>query len=91
MRDRLILIDQEFDLVFSNATLHWIENHQTVLQGINSALKADGRLIISCGGEGNAAQILETFAQLIAANSWQRYFSNFKCPYFFYGLQDYQK
>ncbi|MEM8676769.1 MAG: methyltransferase domain-containing protein [Cyanobacteria bacterium P01_G01_bin.67] len=88
---RSLDFDQEFDLVFSNATLHWIDDHQTVLQGINSALKAKGRLIISCGGEGNAAQVLATFAQLTAANFWQRYFSNFKCLYFFYGLQDYQR
>ncbi|MEM8718715.1 MAG: class I SAM-dependent methyltransferase [Cyanobacteria bacterium P01_G01_bin.39] len=66
----------EFNLVFSNATLHWIDNHQEVLKGVNSSLKAGGRLIISCGGAVNAAQILRTFAQLITTDSWKRYFTN---------------
>ena len=57
---------------------------------MNSSLKAGGRLIISCGGKGNAAQILRTFAQLIAADSWKIYFTKFSNPYFFYGLKDYK-
>ena len=53
-------------------------------------MKASGRLIISCGGKGNAAQILDTFAELTASSSWQAYFQNFYNPYFFYGLEEYQ-
>ena len=63
---RSLKFDREFDLVFSNATLHWVDNHRAFLQGANAALKAGGRLIVSCGGEGNAAQILATFAELTA-------------------------
>ena len=82
--------EQKFDLIFSNATLHWVKDHQAFLKGANLALRDGGRLIISCGGEGNAAEILQVFAELIALKSWSIYFNNFYNPYFFYGLQDYQ-
>jgi len=87
---RSLHFKQEFDLIFTNATLHWVDDHQAFLAGANKALKDNGRLIISCGGQGNAAQILATFAELTAMNVWQPYFTGFDNPYFFYGLEDYQ-
>ncbi len=87
---RSLEFNQEFDLVFSNATLHWIKDHQAFLQGANSALTDRGRLIISCGGEGNAAQVLATFAELTSIDIWKPYFTDFDNPYFFYGVKDYQ-
>ena len=87
---RSLEFNSEFNLLFSNATLHWVDNHQAFLKGANQALKENGRLIISCGGKGNAAQILATFAELIAMDTWKAYFKDFYNPYFFYGLEDYQ-
>ena len=87
---RTINFDQEFDLIFSNATLHWVDNHQAFLEGANLALKEGGRLIISCGGEGNASEVLQVFSELIASKLWSVYFNNFNNPYFFYGLKDYK-
>ncbi len=87
---RSINFQQEFDLIFSNATLHWVDDHQAFLKGANKALKDNGRLIISCGGKGNAAEILATFSELTASDDWQAYFNNFHNPYFFYGLEDYR-
>ena len=57
---------------------------------LSTHLKENGRLIISCGGEGNAAQILATFAELTASDNWKDYFNNFYNPYFFYGVKDYR-
>lgn len=56
--------DHEFDLVFSNATLHWVDNHQAFLQGVSRALRSGGRLVISCGGQGNALDVLQVFLKL---------------------------
>ena len=88
---RKLEFEREFDLIFSNAVLHWVDNHQAFLQGANRALKDGGRLIISCGGQGNAAEILQTFAELTTRASWNTYFNDFHNPYFFYGIEDYQK
>ena len=87
---RELHFEHEFELIFSNATLHWVDNHQAFLKGANRALQNAGRLIISCGGQGNAAQILNTFAELTTSQPWNVYFDDFHNPYFFYGLQDYK-
>lgn len=87
---RELEFEREFDLIFSNATLHWIDNHQAFLKGANNALQDAGRMIISCGGRGNAAQILEVFSELTTCKPWKVYFDEFYNPYYFYGLEDYQ-
>lgn len=81
--------DSEFDLVFSNATLHWVDNHQAFLQGASRALRRGGRLVISCGGQGNALDVLQVFSSVVASKPWSDYFDDFHNPYFFYGDQDY--
>lgn len=80
----------EFDLIFSNAVLHWVNNHPAVLQGANQGLLEGGRLIISCGGAGNAADVLNVFAEIAQQAQWYSYFQNFQNPYFFHGIQDYE-
>jgi trans-aconitate methyltransferase len=34
-----IRLPQQFDVVFSSATLHWVQNHCAVLQGVRLCLK----------------------------------------------------
>lgn len=77
---RRLNFEQEFDLIFSNAVLHWVDDHLAFLQGANMALQDGGKLIISCGGKGNAAGILETFAELTACKPWNTYFESFRNP-----------
>ncbi|MBC7969262.1 MAG: methyltransferase domain-containing protein [Verrucomicrobia bacterium] len=86
---RSLDFDHEFDLCFSNATLHWVDNHQAFLNGVSRALRSGGRLVISCGGQGNASDILQVFSELVSSETWKRYFDAFHNPYFFYGDQDY--
>jgi trans-aconitate 2-methyltransferase len=86
---RSLDFDQEFDLCFSNAVLHWVDNHQAFLHGASRSLRSGGRLVVSCGGKGGAADVLHVFSELVVCEPWQRYFDRFHNPYFFYGDQDY--
>ena len=79
-----------FDLVFSNATLHWIKHHPPVLLRIKKALKTGGRLLFQMGGRGNAEQVIATLETLIK-QKWAIYFSEFTFPYGFYGPQTYSQ
>ena len=47
----------EFDAVFSNAALHWIQNQDAMLAGVKRALKPGGRFVAEMGGQGNIAAI----------------------------------
>lgn len=49
----------EFDAVFSNATLHWVKQPQQALQGIFNALIPGGRFVAEFGGKGNVQNITD--------------------------------
>ncbi|HEX4350400.1 MAG TPA: class I SAM-dependent methyltransferase, partial [Verrucomicrobiae bacterium] len=46
-----------FNLVFSNAALHWVDDHEKILRGAATVLKSGGQLVVSCGGKGNAHDV----------------------------------
>lgn len=49
----------EFDAVFSNATLHWVKPPKQALNRIFDALKPDGRFVAEFGGKGNVKKITD--------------------------------
>jgi SAM-dependent methyltransferase len=48
---------EEFDAVFTNATLHWIKLPEAVIAGVWRALRPGGRFVGEFGGCGNVATI----------------------------------
>ena len=57
MDGEALTFDQEFDAVFSNATLHWMRRPDAVITGMRRALKPGGRLIAEFGGGDNVATV----------------------------------
>jgi len=80
-----------FDVVFSNAALHWVEDHEAILRGAASVLKAGGRLVISCGGKGNAHDVFLAFRPEMRLKRRCEYFRQMPLPYFFHSPADYEK
>ena len=80
-----------FDLVFSNAALHWVDDHEAILRGAASVLKSGGRLVISCGGKGNAHEVFLALRPEMRLKRWCHYFRKMPLPYFFYAPGDYEK
>jgi trans-aconitate 2-methyltransferase len=80
-----------FDLVFSNAALHWMDDHEAVLRGAASVLKPGGRLVISCGGEGNAHDVFLALRPEMRLQRWREFFRKMPLPYFFYAPSVYEK
>ena len=58
---------QTVDHVFSNATFHWIADHEALFSRIHEAVKPGGMLVAQCGGRGNVAEIV---GALEPANCW---------------------
>jgi trans-aconitate 2-methyltransferase len=81
----------EFDIVFSNAVLHWVEDHLRVLRGIHASLAGGGRILLSMGGRGNASDMVAVIDDIIARPEWASYFRDFAFPYRFYGVEEYEK
>jgi trans-aconitate 2-methyltransferase len=82
---------EQFDLIFSNATLHWIYDHTPVLAGISRALKPRGRVVVQMGGQGCAADVLAVLDGMMFSPRWQQYFCEFKFRYGFHGPVEYRQ
>lgn len=91
MDARLLTFRHQFDRVFSNATLHWVDDHQAVLKGLQLGLKPQGRLLLQMGGKGNAVGIIEAVQTVLQHPQWSQYFQDFVFPYYFYSPDDYQQ
>src|SRR5438477_59631 len=46
-------LPEPVDVAFSNATFHWIHDHDALFASLRRALKPGGRLVAQCGGYGN--------------------------------------
>jgi len=51
-------LDDPVDHVFSNATFHWISDHEKLFRGLHRATRPGGMLVAQCGGRGNVAEII---------------------------------
>jgi len=62
---------QEFDAVFSNAALHWVRDHDALLDGVARALRRGGRFVAEFGGDGNIAAIEAAVKTVLARRQVQ--------------------
>ncbi len=86
---RALVFDGEFDVVFSNAALHWIRGHEPVLAGVARGLTTGGRFLLQMGGQGNVVDLIAVLDEMIARAPWGEYFADFTFPYGFYGPEEY--
>ena len=82
-------LEGSFDLITSNAALHWIIDHIPVIEGIARSLKPSGMVLLQMGGKGNAALIFSLANHKCGNGKWSVYFKDFKIPYGFYGPEEY--
>jgi trans-aconitate 2-methyltransferase len=80
----------EFDVVFSNAALHWVIDHRPVLDGIARSLRPGGRILLQMGGRGNARNMIEALEEVLRRPVWREYFQDFEFPYGFHEPEPYR-
>lgn len=88
---RLVLPAGAFDVVFSNAALHWVDDHRAFLRGAAHALRPGGRLAVSCGGRGNAQEVFLALRAVLRRAAWRECFRRLERPYFFYAPEQYAR
>jgi trans-aconitate methyltransferase len=89
MDARNLTFQSEFDVIFSNAALHWIVDQPSLLQCVYKSLKPSGRLLFQMAGEDNAKDIISILNELINEQLWKQFFEGFTFPYGFYGPKKY--
>ena len=86
MDAREISMEESFDAVFSNATLHWIKEPERVIRGIVKVLNPGGRFVAEFGGKGNVAELMEA-----AESAWKkvRPGTPFDSPWYYPSVAEY--
>lgn len=72
----------EFDLIFSNAALHWVKDHNRLLRNSYAALKKDGIILWDFGGNGNCSNFLEVVRKKMIEDKYIDFFRDFEMPWF---------
>jgi trans-aconitate 2-methyltransferase len=52
---------EQFDVVYSSAVLHWVQDHNAALTGIARSLRPGGRCLLQMGGNGNGVEMTKAF------------------------------
>lgn len=87
---RFLNYRSEFDVVFSNAALHWVTDHLPVLTGIKRCLQSPGKMLIQMGGKGNIEEFRQALESATRDKKWRRYFTDFSFPYGFFSVEEYR-
>ncbi|OQX19250.1 MAG: methyltransferase type 11 [Candidatus Altiarchaeales archaeon A3] len=80
----------EFDLIFSNATLHWIKYHKKLLVNCYNALKSSGIIRFNFAGDGNCSNFFAVVKEVITYEDFQKYFAEFQWPWYMPTIEDYK-
>ncbi|MDX6651835.1 MAG: trans-aconitate 2-methyltransferase [Solirubrobacterales bacterium] len=67
-------LEEPVDLVFSNATFHWILDHERLFANLHRLIRPGGRLVAQCGGAGNVATVRAAISQVIREQPFAEHF-----------------
>lgn len=79
--------NNEFDAVFSNATLHWVKSPKQALTYIYQSLKQGGRFIAEFGGKGNVQIITDEIIHQIKEAGFNYHTAQF--PWYYPSIAEY--
>lgn len=71
-----------FDLIFSNAGLHWIHDHDRLLRLCHEALKAEGRIQAEFPARDCWPRSVDVVRLVMEQGEFAKYFEGFKWPWF---------
>ncbi len=80
---------EQFDLIFSNATLHWVKDHPRLLENCLRSLKPNGLLRVNFAGAGNCGHLVKVIRSAMQLNEYSGYFRSFEWPWYFPGVEEY--
>lgn len=85
-----ISFQNEFNAVFSNSSIHWIHDLESMYKKIYSALKNHGRIIIQTATRDNNV-LIDTTYKLLDIPEFSRYFNDLELPWRFLSADENRK
>ncbi len=79
----LVALDlpEPVDAVFSNATFHWIKDHDALFASLRRAMKPGGRLVAQCGGQGNINRFRALADEVAGEEPFAEHFADWHGPW----------
>jgi trans-aconitate 2-methyltransferase len=78
-------LPEPVDVVFSNATFHWVHDHEGLFRAVHRALRPGGRLVAQCGGLGNIDSFRRLADQVAGEERYAAYFRDWHRPWNYAG------
>jgi trans-aconitate 2-methyltransferase len=74
-------LPEPVDAVFSNATFHWIQDHDALFAALARNMKPGGQLVAQCGGLGNIDSFRLTADEVAGEERFVSHFSDWRRPW----------
>jgi trans-aconitate 2-methyltransferase len=83
----LVALDlpEPVDVAFSNATFHWVKDHDALFAALHRSTKPGGRLLAQCGGKGNIDRFRKLADAVATEVPFDHYFTNWQGPWNYAG------
>jgi trans-aconitate 2-methyltransferase len=81
-------LPEPVDAVFSNATFHWIADHDALFSALHRAMKPGARLVAQCGGRGNIDDFRRTCDEVAGEEPFAPYFTDWQRPWNYAGDEE---
>jgi trans-aconitate 2-methyltransferase len=83
--------NETFDLIFSNATLHWIKNHSRLLEYTFRGLRKNGKARFNFAADGNCFHFFKVVKEAIVMPQFVQYFKSFSWPWYMPTIAEYER
>jgi trans-aconitate 2-methyltransferase len=80
-------LPEPVDVVFSNATFHWIGDHDALFAALHRNMKPGARLLAQCGGQGNIDRFRVLADEIAFAEPFAPYFTDWVRPWNYAGAE----
>jgi trans-aconitate methyltransferase len=82
--------ESEFDVLFSNATLHWVKDHRRLLGNSLRALRPGGILQLNFAAEGNCSHLFAVLREVLPQARYAEHFRGFEWPWYMPEVDEYR-
>jgi trans-aconitate 2-methyltransferase len=83
-----LALPEPVDVVFSNATFHWISDHAALFAALHRNMKPGARLVAQCGGRGNIDAFRVAADEVAFSAPFAAYFTEWRGPWNYAGADE---
>jgi trans-aconitate 2-methyltransferase len=81
-------LPEPVDVVFSNATFHWIPDHDALFAALHRNMKPGARLVAQCGGRGNIDALRRVADEIAFSEAFSAHFADWQGPWNYAGAEE---